>query len=157
MVKESRTHSPGVKLSDDAPHTYLNFVPPESCWTKRNIRVKNTWTNWSTLTSEKERMRMKTAGSYPPLFLFVLFFFGPTHGRWQFLGPGIESELQVQPVPQPWQCRILNPLYQARCWICVSGLPSWCQYHCATSRALIPLLLISQPQKKFFFSKPHLF
>ena len=63
-------------------------------------------------------------------FFFLFLFCGCTCGIWKFLGPGVESELQLQDysmaptVPDPshicdlchrlWQCQILNPLSKAR-------------------------------------------
>lgn len=36
-------------------------------------------------------------------------------GIWKEVSrPGIEFELQLQRMPQVWQCQILNPLHQAR-------------------------------------------
>ena len=57
---------------------------------------------------------------------FVLFFLWPQLQQ-MVPSPGIESELQVRPTPQPQQHQILNPLSEARdqthiltdtmCWI----------------------------------------
>lgn len=44
----------------------------------------------------------------PPNFFFF-FFFNHPHSMWTFPGPGIAFEPELWPVPQLWQCRILNP------------------------------------------------
>ena len=55
-------------------------------------------------------------------------------------GPGIESELELRPMPQLQQCWILNPLCQARDQTCITVLP---RRHCATA---------TPPHLSFFFS-----
>ena len=41
-------------------------------------------------------------------------FFWPHPWQTEVPRPGAESKLQLEPVPQLWQCRILNLLHQAR-------------------------------------------
>lgn len=50
------------------------------------------------------------------LFIYCTFFsfYGYTCGIWKFPEPGAESEPQLQPMPQPWQRRILKPQIEAR-------------------------------------------
>lgn len=48
-------------------------------------------------------------------------------------GPKIRSEPQLQPKPQPWWRRILNPLCRAGDGACVPVLPRHHQSHCATA------------------------
>lgn len=43
-------------------------------------------------------------------FSFLSFFFGHTHRIWKFPSQGIESKPHLYPMPQVWQCRILNQL-----------------------------------------------
>ena len=47
--------------------------------------------------------------------------------------PGVESALQLGPMPQPWQRQILNPLSQARDQTCNLMFPSWIRLCCATT------------------------
>ena len=54
----------------------------------------------------------------------------------EFPGPGIESEPQLQAMPQLWQCQILNPLCWAGDWTCTSTV-TWAAavrflIHCTT-------------------------
>ena len=48
------------------------------------------------------------------LFFLSFFFFYRLHPQhMEVPRPGVESELQLQSMPQLWQHQILNPLYQA--------------------------------------------
>ena len=64
-------------------------------------------------------------------FFFFFFFFGCVTA-YGIPRPGIRSELQLQPVPQLWQCQILNPL----CWTgdrtCVPTLQRHLWFCCTT-------------------------
>lgn len=54
---------------------------------------------------------------------FFFFFGGPT--AYGVLGSGIESKPELQPIPQLWQRRILNPLHHARNQtLCHNGNPT---------------------------------
>ena len=67
------------------------------------------------------------------MFFFFLFGHPAAYGVPR---PGIRSELQLQPKPQLWQHRILNPLYWARDRTCLPALPKHCQSHWATEGTL---------------------
>ena len=75
------------------------------------------------------------------LLLLLLFLFLLLHVWYmQVPGPGIESELQLLPIPQLWRCRIPQPTEQGRDPTCtstvtrVSAVGFWT--HCATARTL---------------------
>ena len=65
------------------------------------------------------------------LFCFVCFSFcfraAPT--ALEVPGLGMESEPQLYPVPQLWQCCILNPLSEAGNWNLVLSNTSWVCYY----------------------------
>ena len=66
-----------------------------------------------------------------------LFFFSFLFGHpmaYAVPGPGIRTELQLQPTPQLQQRWILNPLCRARDRICVPAQQRGCQSHWATAR-----------------------
>ena len=76
---------------------------------------------------------------------FLLFAFQCcTHGIRKFPGQGQNWSNSCQPTPQPqqhgirapsdgsWQCRIFNPLSQARNRTCIVMDTSWIHFHCAT-------------------------
>ena len=50
------------------------------------------------------------------------YLFWPYTQHMEVPGPGIKSEPQLQPVPQLWQCWILNPLSRAEDWTCASAV-----------------------------------
>ena len=60
-----------------------------------------------------------TSPGFPHTWLLVFFFMlhdffpGCTGGIWMLPGQ-TESELQLQPMPQPWQHQVLNPLCHSR-------------------------------------------
>ena len=90
-------------------------------------------------------------------FLFFLFGYPAAYGG---PGPGIRSQLQLQPTLQLWQCGILNLLCRAgdrtcipalqRCrWSCcvTAGTPEFIflKVMCAWGALAIPHLLCSKP------------
>ena len=97
-----------------------------------------------------------------PFFLFLLYNLLLHIYHWFFLiekkfldapmalevpGSGIKSKLQLQPMPQLWQCQILNPLCPSRnscllhLYLCVTYWPSpshpTLDYKCYKNRAFI--------------------
>ena len=71
----------------------------------------------------------------PLLFLIFLFWSSTAYG---VPGPGIRSELQLQPKLQRWPCQIFNPLCWARDRTCVPVPPRCCRSHCSTVRTPHP-------------------
>lgn len=76
------------------------------------------WTSWCMLTthvspqvSHKKAQGQRRCSILWSLGIFVecIFFFASP----EIPGPGIESELQLRPMPQMGQCQILNPLHPA--------------------------------------------
>ena len=52
---------------------------------------------------------------------FLFFNFWPHSQHMEISWPGIKSEPQLQPMPQPWQCWIINLLFWARDQTCTSA------------------------------------
>ena len=84
------------------------------------------------------------------LFLWMLpylasVFSWPHLWHMEVPGPGIESKLQLQPTPQPWQHRILNPPHRAgdRTWASAATRDS--------SRILTSLYHSKNSQHPFLF------
>ena len=69
-------------------------------------------------------------------FTFFFFSFLGCPMAYGVPGPGMRSELQLQPKPELWPCRILNPLCRAGDWTCVPGLPGHHQSCCTTAGTL---------------------
>ena len=82
------------------------------------------------------------------LLLFFFFRLPPRHT--EVPGPGIKSELQLQPMLQLQQCWILNPLHQA------GGIEPASHHrdsagsltHCATRETLCFMFLLIKPNLK---------
>ena len=58
-------------------------------------------------------------------------------------GPGIRSKLQLQAMPQLWQCQILNPLCWAGDQTCIPVLQKCRSFHC---------VIVGTPTDVFFFN-----
>ena len=85
---------------------------------------------------ESKILNANRRGSYLHLFLFFFFLFflsfeGCTCGIWKLPGWGSNRSCCLQPTPEPQQCRILNPLSEARDRTCNLMVPSRIPFHCA--------------------------
>ena len=92
---------------------------------------KTIWILWISLLSYFN----KSVSIYllPPekkIYKDKFFFFGCTHSTWNFPGPGTESKLQLQPMPQLQQCQMLNSVYwagdQTHAAAETTGSPTYC-------------------------------
>ena len=86
---------------------------------------------------------------------FILFFCHPT--AYGVPGPGIRSELQLQPKLQLRQCPIRNPVCWARDRICIPALPRHCRSCCTTAGTpqldlLLSVIAATAPARGVFVS-----
>ena len=66
------------------------------------------------------------------IYIYIYIFFFLNHPEaYGVQEPGSQSELQLQPTPQLWQCQILNRLCQARARTCSLVLQRHGQSCCA--------------------------
>ena len=84
----------------------LNCQRPSNCWAKGSAALHPPTLRFSWFRV----LDTKRLG-----FLFSFFaFYGCTQGMWRFPGQGSNRSYSCRPTPQPQQCRILNPLSEAR-------------------------------------------
>ena len=69
-------------------------------------RQRRCWSCWDTVGTLNN----------PFFFFFFFFLFQPHPWHMEVPGPGTESEPHLPPIPQLWQCQILNPLFWAGDW-----------------------------------------
>ena len=76
------------------------------------------------------------------IFFFFAFFWGGHPRHMEVPRLGIESELQLPAYTQPQQCRILNPLSEARDQIHHLMVTSRIHFHCATTGTPLSVIIL---------------